>query len=85
MRVHLINNLIQYRWSILHIICVEYIVVTWLFSVFSIGVTRQDLHILIKGSNFACVEIKKVNIFNMKALFGQKMEILHILFGYNKT
>ena len=91
------NMMIKYSWTLLDIICAENIVITWLFAVFSIGVTSQDkwgyvmvlqffsgfsiwnwpfsniflkyryrllrgtkgnLHILIKRSNFACVEIK---------------------------
>ena len=102
------NMMIKYSWTLLDIICAENIVITWLFAVFSIGVTSQDkwgyvmvlkffsgfsiwnwpfsniflkyrcrllwgtkgnLHILIKGSNFACVEIKSTNYFG-------KIEIL---------
>ena len=102
------NMMIKYSWTLLDIICAENIVITWLFAVFSIGVTSQDkggyvmvlkffsgfsiwnwpfyniflkyrsrllggtkgnLHILIKGSNFACVE-------NKSTIFLGKIEIL---------
>ena len=99
--------------------CFENIVITWLFAVFSIGVTSQDkggyvmvlqffsgfstwnwpfsniflkyrcrllggtkgnLQILIKGSNFACVEIKSTIFFGKIEIMvlNEKMCLNHI-------
>ena len=36
------NMIIKYSWTPLNIVCADNIVLTWLFAVFSIGVTSQD-------------------------------------------
>ena len=106
------------------IICAENIVITWLFAVFSIGVTSQDkwgyvmvlqffsafsiwnwpfsniflkyryrllrgtkgnLHILIKRSNFACVEIKSTIFFgNIEILVLNEKMCLNRIFNIQK-